>query len=230
LQNGQGAFIRDSEQKGDVICRLVSLAVALLPAMAVCLAAGVAVCVDVIALRTGCAESALVELSQLVCLLSTGSLAACAAVRCPRLRGGFVLISGLFFSMAMREMDWALDNIAHGCWVYPAVAIATVAIAVAVRRPGSTLAGLERVRAERNFQLLAVGLFAVFALSRILGYKGLWMAAGNFGYLRIAKRIAEESMELFGYLLILCWAIIFFARYVCPSVKNRAHGKTADHN
>ena len=230
MQDEQGESIRDSVQIGGVICRFVSLAVALLPAMAVCLAVCMAVCVDVIALRTSCAESALVELSQLVCLLSAGSIAACAAVRCPRLRGGFVLISGLFFSMAMREMDWVLDNIAHGCWVYPAVSIAAVTIAVAARRPDSTLAGLERVRAERNFQLLAVGLFVVFALSRVLGYKGLWMAAGNFGYLRIAKRIAEESMELFGYLLILCWAIMFFARYVCPSVKNRTHRKTAGNN
>lgn len=198
--------------------------------MLVSVAAGVAVCVDVMVFRTGCAESELVELLQLACLLSTGSLAACAAVRCSWLRGGFTLISGLFFSMAVREMDWVLDNIVHGCWVYPAVAIAVVSVAIAVCRPGSTLAGLERVRRERNFQLLAVGLFAVFAFSRILGYKGLWMADGNLAQLRMAKRIAEESVELFGYLLIACWAVMFFARYIRPSAKDRAFRKEAGEN
>ena len=194
-----------------MIRRLLSLAAALLPAAAATLAAGAAVCVDVMVMRTACAESSLVETVQLAFLLASGTLAACAAVRRPELRGGFALVAGFFFAMAVREMDGMLDKISHGCWVYPAVAVTAAAALAAVRCRRTVLPALERIRGDRGFQMLAVGLFAVLGFSRIVGYKGIWRAAGEYAHMHMAKRMAEESVELFGYSLILCWAVTFFS-------------------
>lgn len=196
-----------------MIRRVLSLAASLLPAAVASVAAAAAVCVDTMVLRTGCAESSFVETLQLACLLVSGGVAACAAARRPDLRGGFALVSGFFFAMAVREMDGILDKISHGCWVYPALAVTAAAVAVAVRNRESVLPALERIRGEGRFQMLSIGLFAVLCFSRVVGYKGVWMATGDYGHLHAAKRMAEESTELFGYSLIACWAVMFFASY-----------------
>lgn len=193
-----------------MIRRLLALAASLIPGALVCGLAGALVCVDVIMLRTGCAESSLVETAQLVCLVSVAAATAFAAARRADLRGGLVLVSGFFFTMAVRELDGALDRIAHGCWIYPAAAVVAASLALAYRHRGTVLPGLEAVRRGRAFELLAAGLFTVVGFSRIIGYKGIWKAIGDYGsHLHVAKRLAEESLELFGYAMLAWWAVCF---------------------
>ncbi len=54
--------------------------------------------------------------------------------------------------------------------------------------------------------MLATGLAVILAISRIMGMKRLWAGFGCTSGIYLAKRVIEEGLELFGYMLIFAWA------------------------
>ena len=153
-------------------------------------------------------EVGLIELSQSVMLATTTGLYFLEAYRRPALRRAMVLVAGFFGCMLIREQDYFLDFISHGCWLWPALALAFGCIAYACTDLRRTLAGLERFVRWKYFPFLIIGLVIVLAYSRLFGSRMGWELLLGKRFVYSMKAGVEESSELLGYLFILSSAVL----------------------
>lgn len=183
-----------------------------LPAAAVCFVPAALVFLDIAAFGLDCDEAGIVEISQSVALLATVALVWRIAKRRRDLRGGLVLAAGFFLDMLIREQDQVLETfLPHGAWIVPCALATAAALAIAFRNRGTLLPALAHVRENRNFPVLALGVMTVVGYARIFGSKYIWRAiVGADDCYRAVKHAAEEGVELFGYAMILSWAICYF--------------------
>ena len=149
-----------------------------------------------------------IELAQSVMLATTTGLYFLEAYRRPALRRAMVLVAGFFGCMLIREQDYFLDFISHGCWLYPALALAFGCIAYACTDLRRTLAGLERFVRWKHFPILLIGLVIVLAYSRLFGSGYGWKLLLGKKFIYSMKAGVEESSELLGYLFILASAVL----------------------
>ena len=175
-----------------------------------CLVPALLVYLDMAVFGLNCDELGIVEIAQSACLLTIVILISTAAVRRPDVRGGLILLIGLFLDMLIRENDGFLDDIRHGCWIYPVVLTTILAVRCAWRQRKTVLPGLTLLRDGRTFPILALGFFALVGYSRIFGMKAIWQIVVGVDDYRPAKHVAEEGVELFAYFLLLYWAVCFF--------------------
>lgn len=174
-------------------------------------------------------ENSPIELFQLTFLILSMAMTAAAGWLRRDCREGYWLVAGLFACMSIRECDNTFDNLFyHGAWLPFALVVAgvlTVKAALAYRRAAS---GLAEIAASRNFAMLCAGSSVIFAYSRILGYKKIWLTIYRdvcgeeraVELCRAIKNIAEEGTELFGYSLVLFWAVATFLSALRASKKS----------
>jgi len=196
-----------------------------MPILAVCSLWALVVILDVVVMRSRCAEGSLVEWTQFLLVAASGAMMVALAVRSPRACGAFVLAAAFFFDMAIREQDGLLDSLLwHGSWaaIVAMVTVAAFSIAFAKRCRTTVLSGLSEMTASRSFLLLAVGLAIILGISRVMGMKFLWCAFGSMSELSYAKRIVEESLELLGYGLVFAWALGFSLERRVPAGSREA--------
>jgi len=153
-------------------------------------------------------ETGPTELFQSAALAMSSGLFFLEAKRKPSLSGALVLVGGFIGCMCIREQDYYLDFIHHGCWVWPAVALALGCIGFACTRLRATIAGLERFVRWKYFPFLLIGLVIALAYSRLFGMRVLWEMLLGENFIYSAKCAMEESSELLGYLFILVSGIL----------------------
>ena len=152
-------------------------------------------------------EAGPTELIQTLLLLISSAIFFLEARRCPDMCGALVLTGGLIGCMLIREQDYYLDMLSHGCWKWPALALAISCTAYAGITFRATVAALARFVQWRYFTVLLVGLVIVLAYSRLFGMGMLWKPLLPDGEWRTAKNAIEESSELLGY-LFLCFSAL----------------------
>ena len=148
------------------------------------------------------------EFSQTILLLLSTSLFFIEAFHRPEIRRALILVGGLTGCMLIREQDYFLDILAHGCWKWPALALAFGCLACAAVNVRDTIAALARFVHWKHFPLLLAGLVIVLAYSRLFGTGFLWKTLLPDGDWRAAKNAMEESSELLGYALIVTSALL----------------------
>ena len=168
--------------------------------------AGITVWADIFVFGTACAENGLVEYAGLVLAVVCGVLMTVCAIHLKTGRGAHALLAAFFLDMAIREADFILDR-AFGACVWPwALTVVTVTfVAVTVRYAKTLYPGLRAMRRSRRFPLFACGVALMLFVSQSLGRAAVWQSLGvadavGFG------RFVEESVELFGYVLMFVWA------------------------
>lgn len=175
-------------------------------------------------------ENSIIEHLQLFLLAATFALLGVLAIRIREGREGFLLTAALFLCMAIRECDGILDTaLFHGSWFPIGMAVALAAVIVAARRFRNTVAGLAAIVREKSFGILCAGLSMIFVFSRILGHKAIWSAISRHlsevdvskQLTRSLKNTAEEGTELFGYAIILFWAVSFAVPMFSRAPKTR---------
>jgi hypothetical protein len=153
-------------------------------------------------------EAGPLEFTQSFLLAASAALYFFEAYRRPDLRPALVLVAGFFTCMLIREQDYFLDFIQHGCWVYPALATAGLCLLYAGLNLRRTIAGLERFVRWKYFPYLLIGVVIVLAYSRLFGMRMVWETLLSDKFTYNAKTAMEESSELLGYLLVLTSAVL----------------------
>ena len=148
------------------------------------------------------------EFIQSIALALSAALFFLEARRRPDMRGGLVLTGGFIGCMLIREQDYFLDALSHGCWKWPALILALSCLAYAAATFRASVAGLARLARWRHFSVLLVGLAIVLVYSRLFGMNILWRELLPDSQWRMAKTAVEESSELLGYLLIVFSALL----------------------
>lgn len=182
-----------------------------------------AVYIDVNWMNDAMHETSLTETLQEIMLASMAGLFFWSARQRPDARGALILIGGFYSCMLIRELDFVFDLVEHGSWVWFALASALVCLALALRAPRATLAGLVAFVTDRSWLMTASGLLVVLVFSRLFGMHQLWQHLMLDGYNRVVKNMAEEGTELLGY--SLCW--LASARYLWHTRPARATAAAA---
>lgn len=152
-------------------------------------------------------EASATELAQECLLLLSAVMFARAASRHVAMRPILLLAAGLFATMLVRELDAFWDLVRHGFWVYPATAVAAVAIWRASREPTPLLASWARYAQTKSYLLVSTGLLIVLVLSRTFGSQIIWGPILANSDVLLVKTVIQEGLELFGYLFIF-WAAV----------------------
>lgn len=153
-------------------------------------------------------ETGPTEIIQTILLALSTGIFFLEARRRPDMGNALILAGGFTGCMLIREQDYFLDMLSHGCWKWPALLLALACLIPACRRFRDTLSGLARLIRWRYFPLLLTGVVIVLAYSRLFGTGVLWKHLLPDEGWRTAKNAVEESSELLGYGLILGSALL----------------------
>ncbi|MBA4500971.1 hypothetical protein [Marinobacterium marinum] len=147
-------------------------------------------------------ENSLTEYAQALCLLVTVVLFALRAKQDFHARGFYLLVTGFFLCMLIREHDFLFDAVQHGWWKYPALAVTALALLGARSYPGTVLQAMARFTRAPGYSQLLTGLVVVMVFSRVFGTGALWQELMQEQYDNLYKSVIQEGLELLGYLLI----------------------------
>lgn len=193
---------------------LKRLALFLCAAMLVALTTGF-IFIDILILDNGISETSVTELGQEIIVAIICLCFFIKAYLDSEMRGSFTLIMGFFLCVLIRELDGVFDQLAHGSWIWFALTVTFICIAIAIREGKKTLKGLIHFITHPSHGMLISGLLCVLLFSRLFGMGELWRELLGKDYNRAVKNMVEEGTELFGYTLCLISVIWygFSAKY-----------------
>lgn len=156
---------------------------------------------DIVIFSNGMGEISFTELSQSLLLSMTILLYGRMAWKVEQQRGFFILVTGFFSCMLIREQDAFFDLIAHGAWLFPALFVAGIALTWALLFCRATIVmPMAAFVGSHAYYLLLFGLVLVLVFSRVFGSGSLlWGAMMGEGYFPLLKNVVQEGLELLGY-------------------------------
>lgn len=155
-------------------------------------------------------ELSLTELLQESMLLIATCLFALIAKHQPETRHAYLLVTGFFACLFIRELDAFFDLIYHGFWIVPALLVALSAIGYAAKQPQKTIQGLCEHVQNKNSTSMMVGLAILLVFSRLFGMGSLWEGILGDDFVRTVKNIAEEGTEVLGYVMMFYSALCYY--------------------
>lgn len=148
-------------------------------------------------------ELGFVELSQSLFLLIASGLYILAAKKSHSTF--YILVSGFLACMLIREQDYFLGH----KWFYFALTAAMIFIIYGFRHGYSrVLTDISRGVIQNSFCWLFAGAIVVLVFSRLFGMNFFWHTVLGNGYSYAIKQASEETLELWGYTLIMTSAIL----------------------
>ncbi|ETX11231.1 hypothetical protein MUS1_10505 [Marinomonas ushuaiensis DSM 15871] len=138
-----------------------------------------------------------------------------------KLKIASTLLAALLGMMFVRESDSLLDHyVFDGAWQSIVLLIFACVMIFLIGRFSKIYASLKEYSLEVSFGIFLAGFVTLLAFSRMMGRSSFWQAVMGDSYMRIVKNIVEESIETFGYSLILIAAIELV--FVCLKRKKQA--------
>lgn len=165
------------------------------------LIAPLALYLDLVIFQNDVGELSATEISQEVFVFITMTLFGIRAKQQPSARGFYLLVTGFFACVLIRELDQLFDLIWHGFWVIPAAATALISIGMAVTRyKDSIVEPMARYTSTREYVYMVGGLLMVLVFSRVFGSGHLlWEHIMGQNYNYVLKSAMQEGLELLGY-------------------------------
>nr|WP_298377351.1 hypothetical protein [uncultured Halomonas sp.] len=115
-----------------------------------------------------------------------------------------LLLIGLLGASLIREQDTWLDkHVFDGAWQMLVGLLAIPILFMVIRKRKTFALQMERLANTFAFGMFAAGFLTVYVFSRLFGRSEMWKAVLGEHYLRIFKDAVEETVELFGYTLLL---------------------------
>jgi hypothetical protein len=115
-----------------------------------------------------------------------------------------VLISGLFFCVAVRESDYFLDVlVCRHAWKVIVACLLILFTLYALRCWKQVMESVMSFMSESSFGIFISGLLVLIVFSRLFGYGDFWEAIMDDKSYKTVKTIVEEGVELMGYFLLL---------------------------
>lgn len=161
--------------------------------------------IDLNILKIGMQEFSFTEISQTFFLFLSIYFYFKISIAYKDQRGFYLLVSGFFACMLIREQDTYFDMINHGFWVYPAILVALFTIGfVFLRCRDSVLLPMANYVGTPSYYILVISLVIILVFSRVFGSGNLiWQPVMGEAYLPVYKNVIQEGLELFGYILLM---------------------------
>ncbi|ANQ23531.1 hypothetical protein BA893_17970 [Vibrio natriegens] len=157
---------------------------------------------DYVVLDSSLGELSITESLQLVMLAIASWSFFSLSKHTPELKHAAILISGFFAVLMIREMDYWMDMIHHGSWVFPALTVTALACAKAYQGGKGSVNEMARILKNPHMKLLIGSVVLLLVFSRLYGMGSFWRHVMDESYVRDVKNISEEGIELLCYSLI----------------------------
>lgn len=116
----------------------------------------------------------------------------------------FMLIAALCAMAFIREQDIYFERIfGHGTWPIPVFAIVVLALYKSFRAQKAFLQEIASYMKTKSYAFFMFATITIFVFARLFGRTMFWKAVMEDQYFRSVKNVAEESLELYGYLFLL---------------------------
>ena len=153
-------------------------------------------------------EQSLTEYMQDVMAFLSCMLFLYAARLDAKLKIASTLLAALLGMMFVRESDSLLDRyVFDGAWQTIVLLIFACVMVFLLGQFSKICASLKEYSLQVSFGIFLAGFVTLLAFSRLMGRSSFWQAVMGDSYIRVVKNIVEESIETFGYSLILIAAI-----------------------
>jgi len=161
--------------------------------------------IDLNILKIGMQDLSFTEISQTFFLVLSIYFYYQVSIQIKDQRGFYLLVSGFFACMLIREQDAYFDMINHGFWVYPAILTAIFTIGyVFLRCRDSVISPMANYVGTPSYYILVISLVIILVFSRVFGSGNLiWQSVMGEAYLPVYKNVIQEGLELFGYILLM---------------------------
>lgn len=170
--------------------------------VAVSIVVNLSIRLDYVVLGSDLGELSITETLQLVMLAIASWSFFNLSKHMPELKHAAILISGFFAVLMIREMDYWMDMIHSGSWVFPALTVTALACAKAYQGGKGSVNEMARILRNPHMKLLIGSVMLLFVFSRLYGMGSFWRHVMDESYIRDVKNISEEGIELLCYSLI----------------------------
>ncbi len=170
--------------------------------VAVSIVVNLSIRLDYIILGSNLGETSITETLQLLMLGIASWSFFSLSKQVSHLKHAAVLISGFFVVLMIREMDYWMDMIRHGSWIFPALTVTALACAKAYQGGKGTVNEMADILRSSNMKLLISAVILLLVFSRLYGMGSFWRHVMDEHYIRDVKNISEEGIELLCYNLI----------------------------
>jgi hypothetical protein len=144
----------------------------------------------------------LTEIIQGLLLLASAAIFIWSAIKEEESRTLFILVSGFFGCLLLRELDYYFDMIVHGFWFYPAILLASSVIIYSMKYTTYLISSARSFSQTNAYFNILVGLVIVLVFSRLFGSGTLWRDILNDDYITRYKDIIQEALESLGYMFL----------------------------
>ncbi len=165
--------------------------------------------IDIMVLKNELSETSLTEYLQEFFILISAIIFLKASLKHSTSKGFFILVTGLFTMMFVREVDYYLDFIMHGFWKIPAIIIFLITIYYAFKNKNTITQALLTHSQTKQFTYIFIGFMIIVLFSRLFGTGSLWRDIMGENYNHIYKTVIQEGIELFGYSLLFYGSVLF---------------------
>ncbi|MET0569868.1 MAG: hypothetical protein ABWZ79_00465 [Pedobacter agri] len=111
---------------------------------------------------------------------------------------------GFHFASFIREQDAFLDEyLFDGAWQTFAFGVLIFAIAKIALNWKLFLTNVSTYTHSTAYGILLSGILTTYIFARLYGRKIFWAAVMEDQYMRDVKNVSEESLELYGYILLM---------------------------
>ncbi|TKG96342.1 hypothetical protein EYV94_03545 [Puteibacter caeruleilacunae] len=155
-------------------------------------------------------EQSYTEYLQEILLFVTAIFFLLAGARNPNVKGFSIAMSGVALLAFIREFDWLLDEVVHGFWKFPALAVLLIVAFLVFKKKEQFLPAVNDFIKRPSWGVLLAGFLIVFVFSRLFGKSTFWKELMDENYIRSVKNAAEEGIELLGYALIMISSVEFW--------------------
>lgn len=138
-------------------------------------------------------------------LLLVGCLFAWLASRHRQIYPHVALLSlALLLASLIREQDnYLKDHFFHGAWELLLLVCVVPILYQVIRHHRAFATQMRHYARSYSFGLFAAGFVGVYVYAQLFGREIFWQAVMGDHYVRVVKRAAEETSELFGYTLLM---------------------------
>jgi hypothetical protein len=123
---------------------------------------------------------------------------------CKSYKNILLLFAGLSSIAFIREQDIYFEQFrGHGVWPIPVLVIICIVAYKAFKARNELWTEVTLYVKTKSYAFFTFGTLTIFIFSRLFGRAEFWQLAMEDKYFRSVKNIAEESLELYGYLFFV---------------------------
>ncbi|MGN0853820.1 MAG: hypothetical protein ACI4Q3_10670 [Kiritimatiellia bacterium] len=174
--------------------------------------------IDLAVIRSAHGTHSIVAWSQFIFPVLSAAMMICLAVFERGVRAAYCALAGVFAAMSFYELLRDIESV-HGDWIWISAALAATVFAAVCfcRSSRSFVRGVKRIRRQRTFAVLPLGMAIVLLASKFVSSREFMSFFMTDPRIVRWRSLFEEATEMLGYVMLFGWSFAYF----CSRIRER---------